>query len=114
MSSGVKNPRVVDLVTWDPKTNEFAVIMYEDRPWSTESARLDELIEKINAYVHFVESGELTRRYPKALGQSVRLQLDCEQLPPAEVTELIEQAQKTLRIRGVTFVVNFIRPRQQT
>lgn len=108
MTSGVRNPNIVDLVTHDPKTNEYAVIMVEDRPWSDSPEQLDQLLAKINTYVHFVEDGELVQNFPQAKDKAVRIQLDCNSLPRDEPAKLIAQAQQLLLQRGITFAVNVI------
>lgn len=109
MPTGIEYPDVIDLVTYDPKGEEFAVIMHEYRPWFASPARMDELIRKINSYLQFVESGNLVRKFPKAAGKKVRLQLDCSELPPTEIAELIQQSQQLLLGRGITFALNIIR-----
>jgi hypothetical protein len=92
MPTGLQHPSIIDLVTYDPKTEEIAVIMHEYRPWSVDPAHMDELTQKINNYVHFVESGELVAKFPQAAGKSVRLQLDCSQPPLEEIADLIKTA----------------------
>jgi hypothetical protein len=108
MTSGVRNPNAVDLVTHDPKTGEYIVIMIEDRPWSDSPEQLDQLLAKINNYVHFIEDGGLSQRFPQAEGKPVRIQLDCNNTPTGESAKLIAQAQQLLLQRGITFATNII------
>jgi len=108
MAAGVRNPDIVDLVTYSPKTDEFIVIMFEDRPWSDSPDQLDELLAKINTYVDFVQEGGLVRKFPQAEGKTVRIQLDCTSSPKGEPAKLIEQAQQLLHQRGITFALNII------
>jgi hypothetical protein len=108
MTSGVRNPNVVDLVTHDPKTDEYIVIMIEDRPWSDSPEQLDQLLAKINNYVHFVEDGGLVQNFPQAQGKAVRIQIDCNSPSNGESAKLIAQAQQLLLQHGITFAVNVI------
>jgi hypothetical protein len=108
MSSGIENSSVVDLVTHDPGTDEYVVIMIESRPWSNSPQRLDQLLAKINTYVHFIENGDLYRHFPQAEGKPVRIQLDCNAPPAGESDKLITQAQQLLLQRGIDFSVNVI------
>lgn len=108
MASGVHNPNVVDLVTHDPSTDEYVIIMVEDRPWSDSSEYLDQLLAKINAYVHFVEDGGLSRQFPLAEGKPVRIQLDCSAPPTGKPAKLISEAQQLLLQRGITFATNVV------
>ena len=108
MTAGVKNPNVIDLVTHDPSTNEIVVIMIEDRSWLTDSEQVDQLLRKINTYLHFIEDGDLLQHFPQAAGKPVRMQLDCNEAPTGEAEQLIEEAQHLLLARGITFAVNVI------
>jgi hypothetical protein len=108
MTSGVRNPNVVDLVTHDPKTDEYILIMVEDRPWSDSPEQLDQLLAKINTYVHFVEDGGLNQNFPLAQDKAVRIQLDCNSPPKGGPAKLIAQTQQLLLQRGITFAINVI------
>lgn len=108
MATGVKNPEVIDLVTHDPATDEIIVIMIEDRDWSADPEQPDQLLKKINTYLHFIEDGDLIQHFPQAAGKPVRLQLDCNGPPTGEAQQLIEEAQQVLLSRGITFAVNVI------
>jgi hypothetical protein len=104
----VRNPNVVDLVTRDPTTGEFAVIMYEDRAWSESDEHLDQLLAKINTYVYFIEEGGLVRSFPEAAGQPIRIQLDCNEAPHGKVRHLLADAQQLLQQRNLKLVINHI------
>jgi len=107
--SGIPHPEVVDLIVFDPATDEFILIMIEERAWSSGKGQAAELLQKINAYLHFVLAGELTRQFPDALGKGVRFQLDCGTTPSGECADLIEQARALLQARGIRLDVNVIR-----
>lgn len=106
--AGVKDSNKIDLVTHDPATDETVVIMIEDRDWSADPEQPDQLLKKINTYLHFIEDGDLVRHFPQAAGKPVRLQLDCNELPVGEAKQLIEEAQQVLLSRGITFAINVI------
>lgn len=108
MTAGVNNPDVIDLVTHDPATDEIVVIMIEDRTWSVDPEQVDQLLRKINTYLHFIEDGDLVEHFPQAAGKPVRMQLDCNEAPTGEAEQLIEEAQQLLLSRGITFAVNVI------
>jgi hypothetical protein len=106
--SGIQHPDVVDLVFFDPATDAFVLIMIEDRDWSTGAGHADQLLRKINAYLHFVLDGDLVAQFPDALGKAVRFQLDCGTTPIGECADLIQQAQALLLARGMRLDVNVI------
>ena len=102
------NPNIVDLVTRDPTTNEYVVILVQDEPWSDAQEKIEQLLKKITNYVRFIEDGQLYKMYPNAIGCQVRLQLDCNSPPVGEAASLIRQAQDLLLERGIGFAVNQI------
>jgi hypothetical protein len=82
---GVHNPKVIDLVTEDPDTDEVVLVMLEERPWETEPAQLRQLEAKFNAYLEYVLGQHLAKQYPQYVGRRVRFQLDCAENPrPAD------------------------------
>ena len=108
MPSGIQHPDVVDLVVFDPATDQFVLIMIEERDWSTGIGRADQLLRKINTYLHFVLDGDLVRRFPDALDKAVRFQLDCGMTPSGECADLIEQARALLQSHGIRLDVNVL------
>lgn len=106
--TGVQNPTVIDLVTYDPGSGEFALIMTETRPWDGSADRVLELQAKINKYLSFALDGQMERQHPGSVGKPIRLQLDCvNQLDP-ETGHFIELVREKLRGEGIRFVVNVL------
>ncbi len=58
---GVREPNVIDLVTYDAATGEYALIMIEERPWTDSPEQLAQLSEKINNYAMFALDEGLLR-----------------------------------------------------
>lgn len=106
---GLHEPNVIDLVTEDPVTGEYAVIMVEERPWTDSHEQLTQLREKINNYAMFVVDEGLTRAYPQSAGHPIRIQLDCDDPPSPGAQELIDLATERLLEYRIKFVVNVFR-----
>jgi hypothetical protein len=106
--AGVHNPKVIDLVTHDPETDEFALIMIETRDWDGSPERLLQLQEKVNNYLSFALDGQMVKLYPESTGKSVRLQLDCNRLPDQDTLRFIEQLREHIKPLGIPFVVNVL------
>ena len=103
--SGVQNTKVVDVVTHDPKTDEYALIMVETRAWDGSDERLQQISEKVENYVSFALYGQMTKLYPESLGKRIRLQLDCESSPDSKTARFLEGIRKRLEEKGFRFVV---------
>jgi hypothetical protein len=99
---GLRDHDVIDLVTRDPRTDEFALVMVQTDPW-TESAdqQANDLREKIATYVAFARRG-LTEHFPEAAGKPFYIQLDCQTPPPPAITELLALAGKRLEQNGIS------------
>ena len=105
---GVRNPGVIDLVTHDPKSGEYALIMIEDRAWDGSEQRLLELQAKANAYLGFALDGQMAHAYPSTVGQRIRLQLDCTEKPDPQTARFLERLGQVVEQAGLRFVVNVL------
>jgi len=106
--AGISDSSVIDLVTYDPSRDEIAVIMIADRPWSDSPELLDQIVAKLNTYVHFIQEGSLVQNFPQAAGKAVRIQVDCNSTPTGKPSGLIDGARDTLLARGIGIAVNVI------
>jgi hypothetical protein len=107
-SAGVESRGVIDLVTYDPKSDEYALIMTEQREWDGSADRVLQLQDKINTYLSFALDGQMARHYPESVGKRIRLQLDCVSEPDADVARFIDLVREKLEPDGIRFVVNLI------
>jgi len=101
-ASGIENPSVLDLVTHDPKTDEYALIMVETREWDDSDQQLEQLQAKINNYLHFALDGALAKTYPQATGKPVRIQVDCPRQPKGKTADFLARAEEAARGQGAS------------
>lgn len=70
---------VVDSIGIDPIKNEVQLIITDHLDWTgddrTDNKHMYLLQEKINAYLCFIESGEIYTTYPQARGNALVLEL---------------------------------------
>jgi hypothetical protein len=70
---------VVDFIGIDPRTDAAILYISDHLEW-TEDDQSDKmhmflLQEKINAYLRFIESGEIFQSYPKASGREILIKV---------------------------------------
>jgi len=53
MTGGVANPSVIDLVTYDTRTDEVVLVLYEDRDWGQAGERIPDLEAKVETYMKY-------------------------------------------------------------
>jgi hypothetical protein len=108
MPTGIENASVVDLVTVDPKTTQHALIMIAVEPWTDDKVLA--LQAKTQAYLSFVESGELVKRYPGATGKPLRFQLDTAYELSGMAAQFVAVAERDwLAPVGIEFRVNEVK-----
>jgi hypothetical protein len=86
MSSPMQRHSIVDAVAHDPKTDRAILAMSETRSWSDgREALLFDIQEKLNAYIAYVDQGQLVRDYPRLEKKKVEFRLICSEAIPQEV-----------------------------
>ena len=102
----VDNPNVVDLITHNPDTGEYVLIMVAEWDWADEpEARLAQLEHKIENYLIFALNGGLAAQYPDAEGEPVRLRLDTVHPLDQAASELVTRWRQRLFEQRIGFDV---------
>jgi len=78
---GVRNPKVIDLIAWDPIKDEVVLTMIEDRPWGESEEQLDQLESKFNNYADYILDGWMYSQYPQYQGKKCRIRVEGSHLP---------------------------------
>jgi uncharacterized protein DUF6572 len=71
----VSNPSVVDIVSYDARTDAVVLSLVEEREWGLHGELLIDLQAKLNYYLAFVLDGQLAQEYPQYVGKGVRFEL---------------------------------------
>ncbi|MDR2838508.1 MAG: hypothetical protein LBV49_08135 [Azonexus sp.] len=102
----VDQTNVVDAIGIDNVTGDVIITITDHLGWSeNESEHLLLLQEKLNAYLIFIEGGQLLDTYPNAKGRAVLIDIVCK-YPLSQraqgfcdqVTQIIEGAGMKLRL----------------
>ena len=71
----VDDEGVVDWIASSPKTNEVILVITDHLQWNTDNdfhiLHMELLLEKVNSYLGFMESGEIYEAYPEAIGKKL-------------------------------------------
>ena len=68
----VEQTNTIDFSSIDKNSGEFVLTISDHLPWSEdEGQHLQILQDKLNAYLRFIESGELARKMPASEGRKV-------------------------------------------
>ncbi len=72
---GIDNPRVIDALGTENDTGVEVLTIMDAWDWADEPEHLLALGDKINAYLGFVESGQLLEEHPRVEGQARRIDI---------------------------------------
>ena len=70
----IEDPNVIDFVSLDQNGNVFLTIS-DHLEWDADNEHLLLLQEKINSYLSSIESGDIYKKYPKAKGLKIIINL---------------------------------------
>jgi len=100
----IDHPKVVDAIGISRTTGDVDLTIADQRDWSDVEAHLLALQEKINAYLDFVESGDVYREYPTASEKKLKILIMFRFPPPdGKSFAFLARAEEFLLSRGFGF-----------
>ena len=98
----VEQHDVVDFISFD-KGGNCVLTISDHLEWEDVDQHLFCLQEKLNAYLRFIESGEVYQKYPKATGLPIVISVILKFAVPVEAGWFFEKAGGVLRQAGFAF-----------
>jgi hypothetical protein len=100
----VDEPDKIDLLVTDKEKNHVLLVIADHLDWEEfdEGHHLELLQDKINAYLHFVEGGELVEMRPDLKGLPVIIQVDAKYPPSRKAVEFYRIAGPIVAEAGVS------------
>ena len=95
----VDDSRIVDAIGVDRTSGEVILTVADHREWN-DAEHLELLQLKLNAYLAFIESGEIVESYPDARGRQIRIDIVCKFEPDKGAGEFLSHAQEAVRSAG--------------
>jgi hypothetical protein len=102
----IDQPDVIDVIGSDPATGAAILCISDHLDWDDEAGHLQLLQDKINAYLRFIEGGELDELYPTATERTATIQVVGQYEQPEiaqafmrEAGKIVSQAGYDLRFR---------------
>lgn len=72
----IEQTNVIDFISIDRESGDVWLTISDHLSWyENESTHLQLLQDKLNAYLRFIESGEILKNYPRAIGKEVVINL---------------------------------------
>jgi hypothetical protein len=99
-SVSVDNFAVIDIVSIDKRTGDAILTVSDHLDWSDSIHHQKILQTKLNAYLDFVENGEILKRYPDAAGRSIVFSVVFKFRPDRAGREFLAKSQKVIESAG--------------
>jgi hypothetical protein len=98
----VEQHNVIDTIHVEPSGN--AVLTIADHlPWDEVNEHLYCLQEKLNAYLRFIESGEIYQKWPNAAGHPILIDVVMKYPAPGSAARFLEQMSAAIQAAGFKF-----------
>ncbi|MDG0025359.1 DUF6572 domain-containing protein [Trinickia sp. Y13] len=107
----IEQTGTVDIVNVDRDSGDLLLTVSDHLPWSEgEGQHLLLLQEKLNAYLGFIESGELVKRFPEASGRQIVINV-VGKFPLSETAQaFFERAGTAIETAGFKLRFSLLRP----
>ncbi len=98
----IRDTDTVDLILSDEVGGAWTLVIAEEGTVPDTPATVEQLARKIDAYTHYVRSGQLVREHPQAAGRPVRIWLAYgEGELPASAAALLKIRNRELNLDGI-------------
>src|SRR5213592_4432253 len=98
----VESAEVVDFVSIERATSDVVLTISDHLDWTDEPGHRQLLEEKINAYLDFIESGQLLQQYPKAKDRRVVIDIVMQYEPVSEARDFLTYTASIVADAGMT------------
>ena len=103
----IEETQKIDFVGTRPDSQEVRLVMTDHLDWRDPQAHLMLLQEKLNAYIAFVESGQIYEMEKPEVrrGAEITIVVAAKEEPPTETADFFEQVKEVLSGSGICFLV---------
>ena len=99
----IEQENVIDLISHNKEAGYVALTIVDHLEWDEENKKLLLLQNKINAYLRFIESGEIEEEYPLSKGQNIHIQLNCMHEPNQDGLKFLDLINPIINAAGFEF-----------
>ena len=99
----VEQSKIVDFIGVDYETGGVVLTISDHLDWTNSQNHQVVLQDKINAYLAFVESGEILERYPDRKGKPIALEVVFKFKPDASGLRFLAKVKEVIESVGLAF-----------
>ena len=94
----------IDAIGLDKQAKRLFLTIIDPLVWDDKNVHLFTLQEKINTYLHFIESGELLKAMPDSQGCDITIELVLKHMPSSEAITFFDNSMQILFDKGIVLV----------
>ena len=101
----VDEPEKLDAIGFHPDDGQLELVIYDHLDWDDEDVHLDALTDKFNAYMVFLNNGQVSELFPEALPTSYEkpwIRTVFAFSPPETAVAFLQGLADQLRPHGLT------------
>jgi hypothetical protein len=99
----VQKSKLVDAIGVDNMTGFVTLFIFDDLEWEKEEEHLLLIQEKLNVYLHFIESGEVYNAYSQAANKDIEIKIHFKYQFPDSCIYFFEQVKEIIVDSGYHF-----------
>ena len=99
----LENKNIIDAIGLEESSNNVVLTIIDTTDWVSEEEHLNLIQGKLNAYLRFLESGEITQKYPNATGQNCVISIIAQYKPTENGFRFLDVARSTIEQAGFGF-----------
>ena len=99
----ILDPGTIDAIGIDTVSGDVVLNISDHLDWGEEASHLKALEEKVNAYLGYLESGQLIEDMPEAKGRRPMISIYHQFVPTETAKQLLERLQCALDSHGIGF-----------
>ncbi|PKG37738.1 DUF6572 domain-containing protein [Psychromonas sp. Urea-02u-13] len=94
----------IDAIGLDKEAKRIFLTIIDPLTWDDKNVHLFTLQEKINTYLHFIDSGELLTAMPESEGCDIAIELILKHMPSDEAIGFFDKTMQILFDKGIVLV----------
>ncbi|SDI05163.1 hypothetical protein SAMN04488136_15011 [Vibrio xiamenensis] len=101
----IEQKNKVDMIT--QLNDKVVLVISDDLEWDEKNQKLLLLQDKLNAYLSFIESGQLSDKYPNLDNNRIQIRLISKYAPNAEAEKFLSIASQSVKQAGFELALQF-------
>ena len=96
----------IDFITTDISRDSVVLVISDHLAWNGIDEHILLLQDKLNAYLQFIENGQIYEAYPNANGKKITIEIKAKFIPDSEALKFLNLCKDQIEAAGINFEWN--------